>query len=257
MCACILLMPRGFTFTVTVMIHSVNGSLGWFRPSKRSVLLASTLLAGALAAGCGSTQKKGAGGPSGEVNWGMGNLDRSRCKESGKQVVTADTNQDNKPDVWKFFAEGSDTQRILCKQVDLNLDGKVDLVDHYSADGKVEMSEFDLDFDGRFDQTAFYKAGKKVRLERDMDFNGRPDYVEFYENGRVARIERDSNSDGRVDEWQYYDNGRLDRIGYDTKGTGKADRWDRAPEEAQAAAGSEPAAGSEATPGATQPPAAP
>ncbi len=250
-------MPRGFSFTVTVMIHPVIGSFERVR-QRELVLLATSLLAGAFAVGCGGTQKVGGSGAAGsEVDWGMGNLDRSRCKESGKQVVTADTNQDNKPDVWKFYAEGSETQRLLCKQVDLNVDGKVDLVDHYGADGKVEMSEFDLDFDGRFDQTAFYKLGKKVRLERDMDFDGRPDYVEFYENGRIARIERDSNNDGRVDEWQYYDNGKLDRIGYDTKGDGKADKWDRAPEEeAQAAAeGAAQPAAAPATNG-TAPPAA-
>lgn len=250
-------MPRGFSLTVSGMIQPVFGR--FVRRERLSSLvsavLAGVFLAGA-AVGCGGTQKKGAAGAgSGGIDWGMGNLDRSRCKESGKQVVTADTNQDSKPDVWKFYAEGGDSQQMVCKQVDLNLDGKVDLVDHYGGDRKVEMSEFDLDFDGRFDQTIFYKDGRKVRSERDMDFDGRPDYVEFYENGRIARVERDSNADGRVDEWQYFDNGRLDRIGYDTKGAGKPDKWDRAPEEAQASAaepaqaaqpaGTEPAAGTE------------
>lgn len=248
-------MPRAFSLTVGVMMQSesrgrkLNFSFG------APAWLASGLLVGLFAVGCGGSQKTGTANAAtgAQVDWGMGNLDRSRCKESGKQVVTADTNQDSKPDVWKFYAEGSGGQALTCKQVDLNVDGKVDLVDHYGADQKVEMSEFDLDFDGRFDQTVFYNTGKKVRLERDMDFNGKPDYVEFYENGKVARIERDSNGDGRVDEWQYYENGKLDRIGYDTKGTGKADKFDRAPEETAAAEG---AATPAAAPAGTEPPAA-
>ena len=33
-------------------------------------------------------------------------VDRSKCSDKGKQVVTADTNLDKKPDVWKFFSDG-------------------------------------------------------------------------------------------------------------------------------------------------------
>ena len=29
-------------------------------------------------------------------------VDRSKCNDKGKHVVTGDTNQDQKPDVWKF-----------------------------------------------------------------------------------------------------------------------------------------------------------
>lgn len=257
-------MPRSFRLTVPGMMQSAFG--GKASPKKlASVLLPALLVAGSFSVGvlgCGGSQKKGTANAAsgGQVDWGMGNLDRSRCKESGKQVVTADTNQDSKADVWKFYAAGSAGQALTCKQVDLNVDGKVDLVDHYGTDQKVEMSEFDLDFDGKFDQTVFYNTGKKLRLERDMDFNGKPDYVEFYENGKVVRIERDSNNDGRVDEWQYYENGKLDRIGYDTKGNGKADKFDRAPEETQAAeGGATPAAAPAGTEPAssTQPPTAP
>jgi len=244
------------------MMQSDFGAVASNGRFRSPILLGSALLAGLVTVGCGGSQKTGTASAATTAAdaWGTANVDRSRCKEGGKQVVTADTNQDEKPDVWKFYAEAAGGQALTCKQVDLNVDGKVDLVDHYGADQKVEMSEFDLDFDGRFDQTVFFNAGKKHRLERDMDFNGKPDYVEFYENGKVVRIERDSNGDGRVDEWQYYENGKLDRIGYDTKGTGKADKFDRAPEETAAAtpepspaaapAGVEPPAG-------TQPPAAP
>ena len=30
-------------------------------------------------------------------------VDRSKCSDKGKQIVTADTNLDKKPDVWKFY----------------------------------------------------------------------------------------------------------------------------------------------------------
>src|SRR4051812_34886002 len=66
-------------------------------------------------------------------------VDRSKCSDKGKQVVTVDTNQDKKPDVWKFFSatqQGGQTVSILtCKQVDLNHDGKIDMVYYYDQTG--------------------------------------------------------------------------------------------------------------------------
>jgi len=166
-------------------------------------------------------------------------FDRSRCDDKGKQVVTADTNGDGKPDVIKLFTVveqgGQKVQQLTCRQVDLNHDGKMDIIYSYGPGGMLMTEDFDLDFDGKFDERVYYQEGKKVRMERDMDGDGKPDYVEFYEGGKLVRIERDSNGDGKPDEWQYYENGRLDRIGTDTTGSGRADKWERNPETAEAA----------------------
>ena len=189
-------------------------------------------------------------------------VDRSKCDDHGKNVVTADTNGDKKPDVWKYFqtveVNGQKTDVLTCKQVDLNHDGKVDIVYYYDDKGaQTTVEEFDLDFDGKFDLTVYYVNGKKVREELDTNYDQRPDVLKYYEDEKLVRIERDTNGDGKIDEWQYYEGGKLDRIGYDSTGSGKVDRWDRAPEgeEAEAAAPA-PAAGAAApaAPAATTPP---
>ena len=201
--------------------------------------------------GCGTTTavSPGASGLNDQSDLGA-KFDRSRCDDRGKQVVSADTNGDGKPDVVKLFTVleqgGEHVQQLTCRQVDLNHDGKMDIIYTYGPGGTLMAEDFDLDFDGKFDERIYYQDGKKVRMERDMDGDGRHDYVEFFEGGKLVRVERDSNGDGKADEWQYYENGRLDRIGTDTTGSGRADKWERNPDEAApeapASAGKAPAA---------------
>jgi hypothetical protein len=218
----------------------------------------------ALAA-CGSTPKHAemvSSAPNAEAGLAV---DRSKCNETGKNVVTADTNQDQKPDVWKYFQTvdmgGQKIEILTCKQIDLNHDGKIDLVYYYDDKGaQTTMEEADLDFDGKFDITVYYVNGKKVREELDTNFDQRPDVWKYYEDEKLVRTERDTNGDGKVDEWQYYEGGKLDRIGYDSTGSGKVDRWDRAPEGDDEAAAAAPAPGvapAAAAPAATGAPAAP
>jgi hypothetical protein len=196
-------------------------------------------------------------------------VDRSKCSDKGKQVVTADINLDKKPDVWKFFTtvqqNGQSVSVLTCKQVDLNHDGKVDMVYYYDETGaQTTLEEFDLDFDGQFDVTTYYVAGKKVRKEEDTNLDKKPDVWTYLEDEKIVRVERDTDFNGKVDEWQYYEGGKLDRIGYDTTGTGRLDRWDRAPEggdappaEGGGAPATPPAgAASTAPPAASAPPAA-
>jgi len=204
--------------------------------------------------GCGSTPRKDDNGLAANSNVPAApSVDRSKCSDKGKQVITSDTNQDKQPDVWKFFATGTDSAGqavsvLSCKQVDLNHDGKVDIVYYYDASGaQTTLEEFDLDFDGKFDLTVYYVNGKKVREELDTNYDQRADLWKYYEDEKLVRIERDTNYDGKVDEWQYYEGGKLDRIGYDTSGSGRVDKWDRAPE------GEEPGAEAPAAGGAAPP----
>lgn len=206
-------------------------------------------------AGCGGSKSGAAAGT--EMTSA---IDRNRCSDVGKQVATSDTDGDKRPDVFKFYSKGAgDSQILSCKQVDLNHDGKVDIVYHYGDDGGLTFEEFDLDFDNRFDLRAFYQGGRKVREEMDTNYDQRVDFTKYFEADRLVRIERDGNNDGRVDEWMYYEGGKLDRIGYDSSGSGRVDRWERAPEAesgatepAAPAAGQVPAGG---VPAGTMPPA--
>jgi hypothetical protein len=198
------------------------------------------LLASALTA-CSTTPHAGEMAISSDTNVPPPpQVDRSKCSDTGKEVVTADTNQDKKPDVWKFFQtttqNGQKVQVLTCKEVDLNHDGKLDAVYYYDDKGvQTTLEEFDMDLDGKFDMTVYYANGKKVREELDTNFDQKPDIFKYYEDEKLVRIERDTNSDGKIDEWQYFEGGKLDRIGYDTQGTGRVDRWDRSPEQDETA----------------------
>jgi hypothetical protein len=216
------------------------------RASRQPLVLLAALLAGA----CGSKQQtpvSSAGTQAGGIQ-----VDPTRCNPSGKQVVTADVNNDKKTDVTKLYevreVGGNKVQILTCKQVDLNHDERIDIVYHYDQAGALTLEEFDLDYDGRFDGWAYYQNGQRVREDRDMDLDGRPDHNEYFEGGRKVRIERDTNRDGKVDEWEYYENGKLDRIGYDSTGAGRADKWDRAPEDVSGGTTAEAAAAQNAPP---------
>jgi hypothetical protein len=160
--------------------------------------------------------------------------DRSRCAAKDHRVVRLTTREDGKPDIWKFYATvieaGTKLDVLVCKQIDINHDGKVDVVTYYDKEGRVGKEEIDLDFDGKFDETVYYEVGKVVRKEYDRSGDGKIDTWAFYENEKLVRIERDSKFRGKVDVWEYYEAGRLERVGYDTTGTGRVDRWERAPE---------------------------
>ena len=203
----------------------ILGAMFAYRASCHRIWLVVVVTA-AAALGCAGKTDNTVSGP---TQGGMA-LDQTRCDPRGKQVVVADTNQDKKPDVTKLYENKANSQVLACKQVDLNYDGRVDIVYHYDQVGMISFEEFDLDFDGRFDLWTYYQGGKKVREEMDTNYDRRPDFTKYFENDRMVRIERDTNNDGRVDEWQYYENGKLDRIGYDSSGGGRADKWDRAPE---------------------------
>jgi antitoxin component YwqK of YwqJK toxin-antitoxin module len=209
-------------------------------------------------AACGGEQKPGTVNPGNAGMAGATPVDRSRCKAEGKHVVTADLNGDNKADVWKYYVpNGQGADVLTCKQIDYNRDGKVDSVYYYDDTGtQTTLEEFDMDFDGRFEETVYYVNGKKVRIEMDMDFDGKTDVWKFFEDDKLVRMERDTDNNGKVDQWEYYEGGKLDRIGYDTTGSGKVDKWDRAPEGTDiAAATPAPTTAGGPTPAAAPPPA--
>jgi hypothetical protein len=232
------------------------------RAPRHHLLLSLAVAFGGALFGCaGKTQAPVAG--AGNIQGGI-QVDPTRCDPRGKQVVTADTNDDKRPDVTKLYevrqVNGAKVQVLACKQVDLNYDDKIDIVYHYDQTGTLSFEEFDLDFDGRFDLWSYYQGGHKVREEMDTNYDRRPDFTKFFEADRLVRVERDTNNDGKVDQWEYYENGKLDRIGYDSTGSGRADKWDRAPESELGANASEGGAAGAvpATPSAsgTNPPAA-
>ena len=203
----------------------------------RSLSQIAAVLSCGFTLGCGGTQKPGEN-PGANLKAASEEIgakfDRSRCDDHGKQVVSLDANGDGKPDDIKLFLpvnqDGHQVQQLVCKQSDLDFDGKMDLVQYYGPAGELFMDEYSMNYSGKFNGRTFFQEGKKVRAEKDMDFDGKPDYFEYYEGGKLVRVERDRDGDGKIDEWQYYENGRLDRVGFDTTGSGRADKWERGPE---------------------------
>src|SRR5262249_34026911 len=141
-----------------------------------STCLALSLWGCAVLVGCGGKTPEPASLGSLPVSTqGDIKVDRSLCDDKGKQVVEADTNQDKKTDVWKLYltvqSGGQNAQVLTCKQVDLNHDGKIDIVYHFAPNGMLSLEEFDLDLDGKFDAWVYYQGGKKVREEMDMNLD--------------------------------------------------------------------------------------
>src|SRR5260370_86419 len=91
-------------------------------------------------------------------------------RQSNEQVTEYDTNHDGKPDIWQYTvkaksADGKEYNRLVRKELDLNGDGKVDIVRYYGEEGQLEKEALDLDFDGKVDQWNYYQNGVIVRKE--------------------------------------------------------------------------------------------
>jgi hypothetical protein len=194
-------------------------------------------LAAGVLAGC-------AGGKSAERGSGAEGADAASRTESeaiqpersgDERVAEQDVNGDRKPDVWTYTvpdanSPGTDGNRRVRQELDLNWDGRVDLTRYFDANGDQTRETLDLDYDGKVDATYFFEKGVNTRRERDVNGDGRPDSFTFYERGALVRKERDTNSDGKVDYWEYWENGQVDRIGEDLDGDGTVDRWTKSPE---------------------------
>ena len=185
------------------------------------------------AAGCSSSkaaQKSDAPASGGERL----SEDIVQAKQGNEKVVEYDLNHDKKPDVWAYFVtakdeNGKEVERLVRKELDINWDGKVDIVRYYNDREEMVKEALDLDFDGKIDQVNYYEKGVIVKKERDLDYNGRPDLWIYYEKGQIVRKERDTKGTGKVDYWEYWENGQVDRVGEDLDGDGVVDRWIKNP----------------------------
>lgn len=194
------------------------------------------LLVGVLcAAACGGSTAEGPlrramANPIAATDAGDGDL---RCDPRGKQLVKLDLNDDRQPDIWKLYStrteSGGKVDVLVCKERDLNFDGRKDSFSAYDDDGNLMTEQLDLDFDGTVDLVTHRRGGKLLRQELDTNHDGKTDVWRHYEDNVLVRVERDTNGDGRLDCWEYHEGGQLDRIGYDRNGDGRVEQWDRAP----------------------------
>ena len=196
-----------------------------------SVSLCRLLVASSLAAACSSNK-----GALKTDSSGGDKLSESihQSRRGDEKVTEFDLNHDGRPDVWVYTVkaktpDGKEYDRLVRKEMDINWDGKVDIVRYYDENEQISKEELDLDFDGRIDQWNYYEKGVLVRKERDLDFNGKPDLWIYYDKGHIVRKERDTNHSGKVNYWEYWENDHVDRIGEDLNGDGQVDRWTKNP----------------------------
>ena len=149
-------------------------------------------------------------------------------QEGNYTRVAVDVDGDGSVDIWNYYAskDAVGDRQPVRREIDLNRDGRPDVVSHFSGDILVQ-EEIDADFDGQTDWVDFYEEGQRARSEWDTDFDGRADLYKYYNRGMVERIERDAllPRDGRIDYWEYYENGIMQRAGRDIDGDGKIDEW--------------------------------
>jgi hypothetical protein len=156
------------------------------------------------------------------------------AKEHNLVLKTFDLNRDKRADLFKFYkvapdatAAGNTVEQLVRKDIDINHDGKVDVIRLYDDKNQVSEERTDLDFDGRYDELAFFEGGALTRKEIDLNYDGKPEIVRYYADNKLGHVETDRNGDGKVDVWEYYEAGALDRIGTDNDGDGIVDKWER------------------------------
>lgn len=187
-----------------------------------------SFMVGPVACGSSDSGDEAAAGPT-EAETSAAFEDRKAwAEEQGLQLKQFDLNRDDKPNVFKFFRlDDAGSEQIVRKDIDLNNDGRVDVIQLFGDDGRLKSEQSDLDFDGKMDVTAYFEEDVLIRKELDLDFDGTPDILRYYAEGKLDRIETDANGDGRVDTWEYFVEGELDRVGTDNDGDGVVDHWDR------------------------------
>jgi hypothetical protein len=169
------------------------------------------------------------------------------CKGGSEQNV--DVNNDGKPDITHRVSG----DKRLCSVMDLNFDGRTDLLRFYADDGvALKVEQHDYDFDGQIDDQVFFKGGAVTHKELDTNFDGlidtwmwckgplvdkaerarrrpgRVDTWEVYAQGQLAEIQYDENGDGRVEKWELFSDGELTEVKFDSTGDGKPDRTEPA-----------------------------
>lgn len=154
-------------------------------------------------------------------------VDDDRCNKTSKKVHQVDVNNDGRADLLTLTARDKLGERLVCKQADLNFDGRIDAFLHYDDQGVLNREQYDMDFDGRIDLGRYYKENLLFLDEQDLDHDGYVDAWRRYDKARLVRIDHDRDHDGRPDMFTFYAAGQIDRVGYDVDGDGKVDRWDQ------------------------------
>ena len=167
-----------------------------------------------LLAGCAGTVHRKTTPPSAPAELTLGSS--TVLKHPRHEVITElDLNQDQKADVWSYRIpsrgpDGRKRELLLRKELDINGDGRVDVIRFYDADERLVREAIDLDFDGRIDQLNHYQQELVVLKERDTNGDGRADEWRHFARGQLVRSEQDTDRDGLPDSTENPDGGSAD-----------------------------------------------
>ncbi len=167
------------------------------QPSKRNWWLGAGLII--TLCGCGGAVEpaKAARAPG---EWRDTKIVHEPCDTDGENGSGEDLNGDGRSDLARVVSGG----RELCRALDLNLDGRVDVWVYLAPDGKVRRRETDYDRDGRVDEIALFRGGQVAERHRATTLRGALDTWQYFEGGRVVKTLRDSDGDEMIDQWWEY-----------------------------------------------------
>ena len=171
---------------------------------------------------CSGSQKEGAKPPplkseeKGEEDF------RAQCEVKGDRIEKSyDLNRDKAIDVREVY----NGKTLICREVDLNFDGKMDLFRYYDERGVPRQEEIDLDKDGRLDiVTYFDERGKIIRQEFDTNYDNKADVWRYFKGDKVERIARDIDYNGKPDIWTICKDGKPVKEMLDIDGDGKPEQ---------------------------------
>jgi hypothetical protein len=168
----------------------------------------------------------------------------------GDQVVRRfDLDGNGEPEVVRFYKrtktsnqEGDDSseqengdssdsnkeegRRLVRKEIDVDYDGQIDVVRHYTENGELDREKVDLDRDGTFDIVNHFKGESELARKELLGKKGKQVVaIRFYAEGKLSKVKRDTDANGTFDYWEFYQDEELKRIGYDEDGDEKVDRW--------------------------------
>lgn len=150
-------------------------------------------------------------------------IEAEECLSQGHDERGTDVDGNGAPDV----IDGFEGERRVCTAMDMNFDGRMDLLRFYGDDGEATRLEtHDFDFDGRVDELALFVGGERVRAEIDTDFDDLMDLYMWCEHGNATRVQRRRVRRDRVDTWETYTDGLLTEAKYDEDGDGEPDRFE-------------------------------
>lgn len=197
-------------------------------PLRLGVSLAVSLAIGLL--GCNGAEEKGDAPATNlaVVDGGAKRIPADDFDYDAHQQRPLDLNKDGIPDAYQYSRVVDDQPAIFRKEVDINFDGKIDLIRSFNKKGDLVAERLDHDFDGRIDVVNHFEKGVIIKKEYDTNFDSNVDLWRYFDKGTIARKEADLNHDGKVDYWEYYEEGKLDRIGVDRDSDGEVDEWETA-----------------------------